>query len=92
MARLSTTARAKLSKAKFAGPGRTFPVPDKAHAIAAKRLAPRSVKAGNITKGQEATIDAKANAVLKKPKGGNIPSSTDTMHQLPGKTGHFNYK
>ena len=43
-----------------------FPIPDKAHALAALRLAPLSFDKGNITKAQLKTIQAKARAKLGK--------------------------
>lgn len=64
MARLTTMQRKRLPKSTFAGPGRSFPIPDKAHAIAAERLAPRSERAGNISASQERRIVAKARAKL----------------------------
>ncbi len=60
MARLTSNERNKLPASDFAGPGRTFPVEDRAHAIAAERLAGRSEKAGNITRVQKSQIVAKA--------------------------------
>jgi len=81
MARLTAKGRARIPKSKFAGPGRTFPIEDRSHAIAAERLAPRSEKAGNITAGEEASIEAKAARVLdEKP------------HRVKGTQGHFQYK
>lgn len=64
MSKLTTGQRKNLPAAEFAGPGRTFPIPDKSHAIAAERLVGRSEKAGNITASQAATIKAKAKAKL----------------------------
>lgn len=67
MARLTAAQRKKLPKSDFAvpskapGPG-SFPIPDKAHAIAAKRLE------HNAPKSQQKTITAKANAKLGKKK------------------------
>ncbi len=66
MAKLTTTARSKLPSAAFAGPGRSYPVPDKAHAANAKARATQQVKAGNLAPSTAAKIDAKANKVLKK--------------------------
>lgn len=66
MAKLSTKARKKLPAKDFAGPGRSFPIPDKAHAIAAERLAPYSERKGNISKQQEMAVLAKARAFLQK--------------------------
>lgn len=64
MAVLTTKARKNLADSTFAGPGRSYPIPDKAHAANAKARATQQVKAGNLTPAQKATIDAKANAVL----------------------------
>lgn len=65
MARLTAKARAALPKADFAGPGRSYPVPDKAHAIAAKARATDAVKAGRMSPAAAERIDAKANRKLK---------------------------
>lgn len=64
MAKLTTRQRKALPASKFAGPDRSFPIPDKSHAIAAKRLVGRSEKAGNITPAQGAAIKAKAENML----------------------------
>jgi hypothetical protein len=61
---LSTNHRNHLRNSQFAGPNRTYPVPDKAHAANAKARAAQAVKAGRMTQAQEARIDAKANKVL----------------------------
>lgn len=66
MVTLTTKARKALPAAKFAGPDRSYPVPDKGHAAAAKSRAPQAVKAGRMSKSAESKIDAKANAVLKR--------------------------
>lgn len=73
MAKLSTKARKALPKDEFAGPDRSFPIPNKSHARAALRDAPRAVKAGSITPGEEKSIDRKAEAKLGK--GGEHPRS-----------------
>lgn len=65
MAKLSTKQRKKMPASAFAGPDRSYPVPDKSHASNAKARASQAVKAGRMSKGQEAKIDAKANKVLK---------------------------
>jgi len=64
MAKLSSSARKKLPAKDFAGPNRSFPIEDKAHARKALQLVGRSVKAGNISASQAAKIRSKANAVL----------------------------
>lgn len=71
MGKLTAAQRKKLPKGAFAGPGRSYPVPDKAHAANAKARAAQAVKAGRLSKAQEARIDAKANRVLGKGKKGS---------------------
>jgi hypothetical protein len=73
MSKLTTKARKALPASKFAGPDRSYPVPDKAHAANAKARAAQQVKAGNLSKSAKAKIDRKANQKLygssKAPKG-----------------------
>jgi len=67
MAELKTKARNKLPAKDFAEPEkRAYPIEDKAHARNAKARASQAVKAGRMTKTEEAEIDRKADAVLKK--------------------------
>lgn len=67
MADLSTNARKKLPKSKFAEPDkRKYPIEDKAHARNAKARASQAQNAGRISKAEEEKIDKKADAVLKK--------------------------
>ena len=67
MAELSTNARNKLPKSKFAEPDkRAYPIEDKAHARNAKARASQAVNAGRMSKTEETKIDRKADAVLKK--------------------------
>jgi hypothetical protein len=66
MAKLTTKARKALPKSEFAGPGRSYPVPDKSHARNAKARASQAVNAGRMSKSTEAKIDAKADRVLGK--------------------------
>jgi hypothetical protein len=65
MAKLTAKARNALPTKDFAGPGRSYPVEDAAHAVNAKARASQAVKAGRMSKSQEAKIDAKANKKLK---------------------------
>ena len=69
MAKLSTKARKALPKGDFAGPDRSYPVPDRSHAANAKARASQAANAGRISKAVEERIDAKANRVLGKKKG-----------------------
>ena len=66
MAKLTAAQRKKLPAKSFAGPGRSFPVEDKAHAQAALRLVGRAVKAGHITQDQADKIKSMARARLGK--------------------------
>lgn len=50
-------------------PNGKYPMPDKAHAANAKSRASQMEKAGKLSAGQKATIDAKANKILGKGKG-----------------------
>ena len=69
MAKLNAAKRNKLPGKDFAGPGRSYPVPDASHARNAKARASQAVNAGRMSKGQESRIDAKADAVLKHKPG-----------------------
>jgi len=66
MARLTAKRRKELPAKDFAGPGRSFPVDTKGRAVAAKGRATQAVKAGRMSKGEEARIDAKADRKLGK--------------------------
>jgi hypothetical protein len=67
VAKLNTNARKKLPKEDFAEPEkRGYPVEDKSHARNAKARASQAVNAGRMSKSEEARIDKKGNAVLKK--------------------------
>lgn len=68
MAKLSTKARKKLPKGDFAGPYRSYPIPDRVHAANAKARASQAVKTGRMSKSTEEKIDAKANKKLGKRK------------------------
>jgi len=68
MAELDTNERKHLPDSAFAEPDqRKYPIEDKAHARNAKARASQAVKAGRMSKAEEARIDRKADAVLKKP-------------------------
>jgi hypothetical protein len=66
MAKLTSGQRNKLPSADFAGPGRSYPMPDKSHAANAKARATQEVKAGKLSSGEASKIKAKANKVLGK--------------------------
>ena len=71
MAKLTTAARKALPAKDFAGPGRSYPVEDQGHAIAAKSRASAATNAGRMSKATEAKIDRKADRVIariSKPK------------------------
>lgn len=66
MSKLTTKKRNKLPKSAFAGPDRSYPVPDKAHAKNAKARASQMVNKGKLSKSAAEKINSKANKVLKK--------------------------
>lgn len=68
MAKLTTKAREAMPKKEFAGPGKSFPINDKAHAKLAIPMAQRSANAGNISQGTADKIKAEAREKLGKPK------------------------
>lgn len=66
MSKLTAKTRNALPKAAFAGPDRSYPVQDKAHAANAKARAHQALNAGRMSEAQEEKIEAKANRVLGK--------------------------
>ena len=68
MAKLSTKARNALPKGEFAGPNRSYPVPDKSHAANAKARATQAVNAGRMSDAERAKIDRTADKVIKRMK------------------------
>ena len=65
MAKLSTSARKALPTSSFGLPGRrAYPMPDASHAANAKARAAQAVKAGRMSSGTQARIDAKADRKL----------------------------
>ena len=68
MAKLTAKARSKIPAKQFAGPHRSFPIPDRSHAIAAERMVGRAEKAGSITLDQAVKIKARARAKLARGK------------------------
>ena len=66
MAKLTASERAHLAKAVFAGPHRSYPVPDKSHAANAKARASQAVNSGRMSDVEKSKIDAKADRVLSR--------------------------
>lgn len=65
MSKLTSKQRKGLSASTFGLPGkRAYPMPDKSHAANAKARASQQYAAGNLSAGQKAQIDAKANRKL----------------------------
>jgi hypothetical protein len=62
--KLSAEARKKIPTSKFAGPDRSYPVEDKAHARVALGRATQMVEKGKLSPEMAAKIRAKANKVL----------------------------
>ncbi len=66
MSRLTAKDRKKLPAKTFAGPHRSFPIPDKSHAEAALRDIPIAEHKGHLTLKQAAKIRAAAYRKLGK--------------------------
>jgi hypothetical protein len=64
MAKLTTAKRNALPSSEFAGPGRSYPIPDKSHAANAKARATQMEAAGKLSSGAAAKIKAAANKKL----------------------------
>lgn len=65
MAKLTSGERNALPASQFAGPGRTYPVEDRGHAIAAEGRAEQQLKRGNLSPGQERGIVRRAKTKLR---------------------------
>ncbi len=68
MAKLTAAARKAIPTSKFAGPDRSYPVQDRAHAANAKARATQMVEAGKLSPATASKIRAKANAMLRGGK------------------------
>jgi hypothetical protein len=66
MAKLTSGRRNALPASSFAGPDRSYPIPDASHAANAKARASQAVKAGRMSSSTKAKIDARANKKLGK--------------------------
>ena len=80
MAELSAKQRAKVPSREFGLPERArsadakketgnYPMPDKGHAISAKRLSRKQRKDGNLTKDELERINRKADKILRSKAG-----------------------
>jgi hypothetical protein len=65
---LTAKRRNALTSASFAGPDRSYPIPDKPHAANAKARATQMEEKGKISAGTKDRVDAKANKVLNRGK------------------------
>ena len=79
MAKLTPKKRTKLPAREFGLPEKAsseeakkdtgnYPMPDKGHAISAKRLSRKNLKDGNLTKDEFDRITRKADKILKEEK------------------------
>lgn len=68
MSKLTSKQRNKLPDSSFAGPGRSYPVNDKAHAANAKARATQMVNKGKLSESAKQRIDSKANRILNRHK------------------------
>lgn len=63
---LSTAQRKRMPTKEFAGPDRSYPIPDRTHAANAKARAKQMLDAGKLDRQTYAKIVSKANSVLNK--------------------------
>lgn len=68
MSVLTTKARNALPTSTFAGPGRSYPIPDREHAAIAKSYAKQELDKGNLSPAEYSHIVARANAKLLATK------------------------
>jgi hypothetical protein len=66
MAVLTTKDRDALPDSAYAGPGRSYPIPDASHAVNAKARATQMYDKGKLSLVAKKLIDSKANAKLGK--------------------------
>ena len=66
MSKLTAKSRNAIPSSKFAGPDRSYPVENKAHAANAKARASEMEHKGKLSSSEKAKIDAKANRKLGK--------------------------
>jgi hypothetical protein len=66
MAKLTSKARKSIPDKDFAGPGRSYPIEDRAHAVDAKARAKQQYNKGRISKATLERIDSKANKKLRQ--------------------------
>lgn len=86
MARLTAAKRKSMPASEFAGPDKSYPVNDRAHAANAKARASQQVNSGRMSPGTEAKIDTKADRVMgKKPMRGE---RTATNQRTRGEAMH----
>ncbi len=69
MADLTAAKRHKMAASQFALSGERFPINDVKHARLALSGAVHSYNAGNISKGEEQTVERKANSFLDHHEG-----------------------
>ena len=65
MSKLNAAKRNALKSSQFAGPDRSYPVPDANHAKNALARASQAVNEGRMSSAEESKIAAKAHKVLK---------------------------
>lgn len=64
MSKLTAAKRKKIPTSEFAGPNRSYPIPDASHAANAKARATQQVNAGNLSPSTAAKIKVAANRKL----------------------------
>lgn len=82
MSKLTTKKRNDLPAVEFAGPNRSYPIPDKAHAVNAKARATEQEEAGKLSPAMAKKIRAKANKKLAHPSD-RISTGSGRDHYKP---------
>ena len=82
MTELTAAKRKKIPDSKFAGPDRSYPVEDHAHAANAKSRASEMLHKGKLSQSQYEHIVSMANAVLNKDKLGETVHKAMNKHKV----------
>lgn len=70
MAKLTSALRSKIPSGSFGLPkSRKYPMPDRSHAANAKARASQQLHRGNLSSSQYASINKKANSILRRKAG-----------------------
>jgi hypothetical protein len=92
MARLTAEERRVLPNSAFAGPNRSYPVEDKAHARNAKARASEMANKGKLSTSTEKRIDRMADRKLEARPEPTARGAKGKGHEMPGMGSHAGSK